>query len=64
MGTIALNGATSSTNLNFTGYTSLSLGSLGSSTYSGTLTPAGRTYHLGGGGGTLTFASAMTAGRA
>jgi len=36
-------------------FTALSLGAAGSATYSGTLTPNGTTYRLGGGGGTLTF---------
>ena len=35
----------------------LSLGATGSVTYSGTLTPAATSYLLGGGGGTLTFAT-------
>jgi autotransporter-associated beta strand protein len=37
-----------------------SLGAVGSVTYSGTLTPNGTTYLLGGGGGTLTVASALS----
>ena len=41
-------------------YASLSLGASGAATYSGILTPAGATYRLGGGGGTLYFASALT----
>ena len=41
-------------------YASLSLGASGNVTYSGTLTPSGSTYNLGGGGGTLTFTPAMT----
>jgi autotransporter-associated beta strand protein len=36
-------------------YTNISLGSVGANTYSGALTPAGNTYYLGGGGGTLTM---------
>ncbi len=35
------------------GYSTLSLGATGSRTYAGALTPAGSTYYLGGGGGTL-----------
>ena len=58
-GAIALNGASSSVALNFTNYPSLSLGSVGSSTYSGTLTPGGGNYRLGGGGGTLTVSSPL-----
>ena len=58
-GVIALNGATSSTALNFGSYPNLSLGSLGNSTYNGTLTPGGGNYRLGGGGGTLTVSSAL-----
>ncbi len=59
-GAIAFNGATSSTALNFGNYTNLSLGSVGSSTYSGVLTPGGGNYQLGGGGGTLTVSSGLT----
>jgi autotransporter-associated beta strand protein len=46
--------------LNAAGLTNVSLGAVGSATYSGTLTPAGTLYRLGGGGGTLTMASALT----
>ena len=42
------------------GYPSLSLGASGSVTFNGTLTPAGTTYNLGGGGGTLTFTPTIT----
>ena len=38
----------------------LGLGSVGTNTYSGTLTPSGTTYRLGGGGGTLGMANALT----
>ena len=38
-------------------YAQISLGSNGVNTYSGTLTPAGNTYYLGGGGGTLVLAN-------
>ncbi|MGA2063424.1 MAG: autotransporter-associated beta strand repeat-containing protein [Thermoguttaceae bacterium] len=38
-------------------YTNISLGSVGANTYSGTLTPAGNAYYLGGGGGTLVMAN-------
>ena len=44
-------------------YASLSLGASGAATYSGTLTPAGTTYRLGGGGGTLTFTPSLTGSR-
>jgi autotransporter-associated beta strand protein/parallel beta-helix repeat protein len=37
-------------------YANISLGSVGANSYSGTLTPAGNTYYLGGGGGTLVMA--------
>ena len=54
----------SSNNLNFSGFPLASLGGApsgsGSQTYSGTLTPAGTTYRLGGGGGALTFASVLS----
>lgn len=52
----------SSNNLDFTNYSNASLGALGAATYSGTLTPAGTTYNLGG-GGTLTVASSLTGAR-
>ncbi len=52
--------ADSSEGINMGGYASLSLGASGNVTYSGTLTPSGSTYNLGGGGGTLTFTPAMT----
>ena len=41
--------------LNAAGLTAASLGSLASATYTGTLTPQGGVYRLGGGGGTLTL---------
>lgn len=62
-GTIAL-GANSANNLDFTNYANLRLGSTSGATYSGTLTPAGGTYRLGGGGNTLTVSSALTVGNA
>ena len=58
-GALALTGASSET-ITMRGYASLSLGASGAATYSGALTPAGTVYRLGGGGGTLTFASALT----
>ena len=59
-GVVAFNGASSSTALNFGNYTNVSLGSVGSSSYSGVLTPGGGNYQLGGGGGTLTVSSGLT----
>ncbi|MEI8373033.1 MAG: autotransporter-associated beta strand repeat-containing protein [Planctomycetota bacterium] len=53
------NNANSSNDLNFTGFSGLSLGAVGTATYSGTLTPDGNTYRLGGGGGTLTIANPL-----
>src|SRR5205807_564449 len=52
----------SANNLDFNtpGLTKMSLGAVGSATYSGILTPAGNTYRLGGGGGDLTVTSALT----
>jgi autotransporter-associated beta strand protein len=41
---------------------SVSLGSIGSNTYSGTLTPLNNIYFLGGGGGNLTYAPALPGG--
>jgi autotransporter-associated beta strand protein len=57
-GVIALNAA-SSNNLDFSSLASARLGADGAFTYSGTLTPNGTTYRLGGGGGTLTVSSAL-----
>lgn len=61
-GTAALNGNVSATNgedLDFSSagnnFTGLSLGAVGTVSYTGTLTPNGSTYRVGGGGGTLTF---------
>ena len=62
-GTIAL-GVASANNLDFTTAPNARLGAIASFTYSGTITPAGSTYRLGGGGGTLTVSSALTAGHA
>jgi len=59
-GAIALNASSSSTALNFGAVPNLSLGSVGSSTYSGPLTPGGGNYQLGGGGGALTVSTALT----
>ena len=59
-GTVAISGAISES-FDFSSggpgndFTALSLGAIGSATYTGTLTPNGTTYRLGGGGGTLTF---------
>ena len=58
-GALALTG-TSNETISMGSYASLSLGASGTATYSGTLTPSGSTYNLGGGGGTLRFTSAMT----
>ena len=62
-GTLALTG-NSIENLNLSSYPNLSLGAApgASASYSGTLTPAGTTYRLGGGGGTLTMNSPLTGG--
>ena len=65
-GAMVLAGVSSSTALNLANYPSLSLGALAGgvfttpSTYSGTLTPGGGNYQLGGGGGTLTVSSSLT----
>ncbi len=55
-GAIALT-ANSSENINFStgGYTNLMLGATATTTYSGTITPAGSLYRLGGGGSALTL---------
>jgi autotransporter-associated beta strand protein len=69
-GSVAL-AANSSSNLNFSGtatgganLTAASLGAWvgGTRVYSGTLTPNGTTYRLGGGGGTLDFTGLLTNG--
>ncbi len=52
-------GLASANNLDFTSAPNLRLGAIGSFTYSGTLTPAGGVYRLGGGGGTLTVSSPL-----
>lgn len=59
-GVIAVDNFTG-TDFNFSaaGLTNASLGTLGNLTYTGTLTPNGTTYRLGGGGGTLTMGSAL-----
>jgi fibronectin-binding autotransporter adhesin len=64
-GVIALNASSSATfdfSNDATGanLTAASLGARGSFTYSGSLTPNGTTYRLGGGGGTLTVSSILS----
>ncbi|MEY3895424.1 MAG: hypothetical protein RLZZ214_943, partial [Verrucomicrobiota bacterium] len=56
VGAIALTG-TSSENIDFTGYPNLMLGASTNVTYTGTITPAGGTYRLGGGSGTITLSN-------
>ena len=58
-GVVAL-AAANSNNLSFSGMAGVSLGATGAFTYSGTLTPSGTTYMLGGGGGVLTVSSQLT----
>lgn len=53
-------GLASANNLDFSSAPNLRLGATGALTYSGTLTPAGGVYRLGGGGGTLTVSSKLT----
>ena len=60
-GAVALTASTAEP-IGMAGYNSLSLARIGSVTYSGVLTPAASGYFLGGGGGTLTFAPALTGG--
>ena len=61
-GVLALSGSSSET-IGMAGYNSLSLGAVaGGATYSGSLTPAGATYRLGGGGGALSVSTALTNG--
>ncbi len=61
-GTLVVTPATSADAVNLAAYSPsyLSLGTLDSETYTGVLTPSGTNYRLGGGGGTLTFAPALT----
>ena len=60
-GCLALTANENSTlSLGTSGYNSLFLGSIGSTTFSGTLTPGTGGYLLGGGGGTLTVATALS----
>jgi fibronectin-binding autotransporter adhesin len=56
----------SANNLDFNtpGLSQVSLGALGTATFSGTLTPADNTYRLGGGGGNLTVASLLSGANA
>lgn len=63
-GTLALTD-NSSENIDLTGFNSLRLGATTNVNYTGQLTPAGTTYRLGGGGGTLTLANtnALTGAR-
>jgi autotransporter-associated beta strand protein len=56
-GGIALS-ADSSENLSFGGTPTLSLGAIANVTYTGTISPGGGAYRLGGGGGTLTLPTA------
>jgi autotransporter-associated beta strand protein len=48
----------SSESIDFTAYTNLMLGASSNVTYTGTITPSGGTYRLGGGGSTLTLSNA------
>jgi fibronectin-binding autotransporter adhesin len=57
---VAALAADSSNNLNFSGLARLRLGAVGTANYSGTLTPNGTTYVLGGGGGVLTVSGPLT----
>ncbi len=59
-GALAIAASSYSTAVNLTGFSSLYLGSLGNSTYSGILTPGSNGYLLGDFGGTLTVKSALT----
>ncbi len=66
-GALALTSNSVSENINMALYPNLSLGAaIGSNVlYTGTLTPAGSTYYVGGGGGTIVFTNvnALTGGR-
>ena len=58
-GALALT-ASSDESIDFSVYNNLSLGASGTQTYYGILTPANSTFRLGGGGGTLVMATALT----
>ena len=58
---MALTATNDAETINMGGYASLSVGASGNATYNGTLTPSGTVYNLGGGGGTLVFASSISA---
>ena len=59
IGVVAL-AVDSDQDLHFTSLEHVSLGAVGNCEYTGTLTPCGSTYLLGGGGGTLTLSHANT----
>jgi len=54
------NYASSAFDFDAAGLSNASLGAVGAVTYTGTLTPNGSTYRLGGGGGSLTYPNAIT----
>ena len=58
-GTLALTSSDSSNPVFTSSYANLYLGSIGNNTFTGTITPAGNTYRLGGGGGTITLPNAL-----
>ena len=60
-GVLALTGTDAET-VSMGSVASLAVGTTGTATFSGGFTPAGATYRLGGGGGVLTFATALTGG--
>ncbi len=62
-GVLAMSGSGSSSN-NLSFNNNLSLGSTGSYTYSGTITPNSNVYRLGGGGGQITVSSDLVDGSA
>jgi fibronectin-binding autotransporter adhesin len=62
-GAVALTSSSADSDIDFTlggGYDSLSLGAVGSVTYTGTITPGTQGYFLGGGGGTLTLGTSLS----
>ena len=63
-GTIALTSTSADQAINFSTFTAASLGAVGNVNYTGTFTPNGTTYRLGGGGGTLTYNTLITGGNA
>ena len=61
-GVLALTGGNDAETVSMASLPNLYIGASGAATFSGSLTPAGAAYQLGGGGGALTFLTALTGG--